>query len=198
MFAVSGHVNRPGVFEVPNGITTFRELFDAPEYCDGVRAGRRLKAFVPGGVSAPWFFEEHLDLPLDKPTVDKAGSMLLGVDRSEDLHVEPFKVQRPVAVVIGLAIIGLVGTAVLTGAGTNSRAITGEKSLGGTLSGTEPNINKLARSLFSTYVFAFEVTSILLIVAVLATVILARRPFRIERAEREERAQEKAREEVRS
>jgi NADH-quinone oxidoreductase subunit F len=76
MFAVSGHVNRPGVFEVPNGITTFRELFDAPEYCDGVRAGRRLKAFVPGGVSAPWFFEEHLDLPLDKPTVDKAGSML--------------------------------------------------------------------------------------------------------------------------
>jgi NADH-ubiquinone/plastoquinone oxidoreductase subunit 6 len=88
-----------------------------------------------------------------------------------------------VAVVIGLAIIGLVGTAVLTGAGTNSRAITGEKSLGGTLSGTEPNINKLARSLFSTYVFAFEVTSILLIVAVLATVILARRPFRVESAE---------------
>src|SRR3954467_7814798 len=51
--------------------------------------------------------------------------MLLGVDRSEDLRVEPFKVQRPVAVVIGLAIIGLVGTAVLTGAGSNSRAITG-------------------------------------------------------------------------
>ena len=57
--------------------------------------------------------------------------MLLGVDRSEDLRVEPFKVQRPVAVVIGLAIIGLVGTAVLTGAGSSSRAITGEKSLGG-------------------------------------------------------------------
>ena len=76
MFAVSGHVNRPGVFEVPNGVTTFRELFDAPEYCDGIRDGRKLKAFIPGGVSAPWFFEEHLDLPLDKPTVDKAGSML--------------------------------------------------------------------------------------------------------------------------
>ena len=109
--------------------------------------------------------------------------MLLGVDRSEDLRVEPFKVQRPVAVVIGLAIIGLVGTAVLTGTGSSSDAITGEKSLGGTLSGTEPNINKLARSLFSTYVFAFEVTSILLIVAVLATVILARRPFRAEPVE---------------
>ena len=113
--------------------------------------------------------------------------MLLGVDRSEDLRVEPFKVQRPVAVVIGLAIVGLVGTAVLTGAGTSSRAITGEKSLGGTLSGTEPNINKLARSLFSTYVFAFEVTSILLIVAVLATVVLARRPFRVEPPSRSSR-----------
>src|SRR5262245_26700726 len=124
--------------------------------------------------------------------------MLLGVDRSEDLHVEPFKVQRPVAIVVGLAIVGLVATAVLAGAGEDSKAITGERSVGGTLTGSEPNIDKLARSLFSTYVFAFEVTSILLIVAVLATVILARRPFRIEQAEREERAQEKAQEEVRS
>jgi NADH-quinone oxidoreductase subunit F len=76
MFAVSGHANRPGVFEVPQGVTTFRMLFEAPEYCGGVRQGRAVKAFIPGGASAPWFFEEHLDLPLDKPTVDKAGSML--------------------------------------------------------------------------------------------------------------------------
>ena len=76
MFAVSGHINRPGVFEVPQGVTTFRMLFEAPEYGNGIRDGRSLKAFIPGGASAPWFFEEHLDLPLDKPTVDKAGSML--------------------------------------------------------------------------------------------------------------------------
>ncbi len=76
IFAVSGHVNHPGVFEVPNGITTFRMLFDAPEYCGGVRDGRSVKAFIPGGASAMWFFDEHLDLPLDKPTIDKAGSML--------------------------------------------------------------------------------------------------------------------------
>ena len=76
LFAVSGHVNRPGVFEVPNGTTTFRMLFEAPEYCGGVREGRAVKAFIPGGASAMWFFDEHLDLPLDKPTVDKAGSML--------------------------------------------------------------------------------------------------------------------------
>jgi NADH-quinone oxidoreductase subunit F len=76
MFAVSGHVNKPGVFEVPNGITTFRMLIEAPEYCGGVREGRNVKAFIPGGASAIWFFDEHLDLPLDKPTVDQAGSML--------------------------------------------------------------------------------------------------------------------------
>jgi NADH-quinone oxidoreductase subunit F len=76
MFAVSGHVNNPGVFEVPQGTTTFRMLFEAPEYGGGVRQGRSVKAFIPGGASAMWFFDEHLDLPLDKPTVDKAGSML--------------------------------------------------------------------------------------------------------------------------
>lgn len=76
IFAVSGHVNKPGVFEVPNGITTFRMLFEAPEYCGGVRSDRKVKAFIPGGASAMWFFDEHLDLPLDKPTVDQAGSML--------------------------------------------------------------------------------------------------------------------------
>ena len=76
MFAVSGHVNRPGVFEVVQGTTTFRQLVEAPEYCNGLRPGRRLKAFIPGGASAPWFTEAQLDLPLDKPTVDKAGSML--------------------------------------------------------------------------------------------------------------------------
>jgi NADH-quinone oxidoreductase subunit F len=76
MFAVSGHVNKPGVYEVEFGVTTFRDLIEAPIYCGGVRGGKRLKAFIPGGASAPWFYEEHLDLPLEKATVDKAGSML--------------------------------------------------------------------------------------------------------------------------
>ena len=112
--------------------------------------------------------------------------MLLGVDRTDDLRVEPFRVQRPVAIVMGVAIVGLVSAAVLSGAGDPSQTITGEQSVGGTLTSSEPNINTLARSLFSDYVFAFEVTSILLVVAVLATVVLARRPFKIEpRAEEE-------------
>jgi NADH-quinone oxidoreductase subunit F len=76
MFAVSGHVANPGVFEVEFGVTTFRDLIYAPQYAGGIRNGNRIKAFIPGGGSAPWFFEEHLDLPLEKTAVDKAGSML--------------------------------------------------------------------------------------------------------------------------
>jgi NADH-quinone oxidoreductase subunit F len=76
MFAVSGHVKKPGVYEVEFGVTTFRDLIYAPVYCGGIRSDHELKAFIPGGASAPWFFEEHLDLPLEKGAVDKAGSML--------------------------------------------------------------------------------------------------------------------------
>jgi NADH-quinone oxidoreductase subunit F len=76
MFAVSGHVKNPGVFEVEYGVTTFRDLIYAPQYAGGILDDRALKAYIPGGASAPWFFEEHLDLPLEKVTVDRAGSML--------------------------------------------------------------------------------------------------------------------------
>ncbi|HVX18318.1 MAG TPA: NADH-quinone oxidoreductase subunit NuoF [Acidimicrobiales bacterium] len=76
MFAVSGHVKRPGVYEVEFGVTTFRDLLYAPVYCGGIRGDRQLKAFIPGGASAPWLFEEHLDLPLEAGAVGKAGSML--------------------------------------------------------------------------------------------------------------------------
>ena len=76
MFAVSGHVKRPGVYEVEHGTTTFRELLYGDNYCHGIRDGHELKMFIPGGGSAPWFFEEHLDLPLEARTVGEAGSML--------------------------------------------------------------------------------------------------------------------------
>ena len=76
MFAVSGHVKRPGVFEVELGKLSFRDLFYDERLCGGIRDDRRLKAFIPGGGSAPWFYEEHLDLPLDPSVVGPAGSML--------------------------------------------------------------------------------------------------------------------------
>ncbi|HEY9556387.1 MAG TPA: NADH-quinone oxidoreductase subunit NuoF [Acidimicrobiales bacterium] len=76
MFAVSGHVRNPGVYEVEFGVTTFRDLIYAPVYGGGIRDGAELKAFIPGGASAPWFYEEHLDLPLEAGAVGAAGSML--------------------------------------------------------------------------------------------------------------------------
>jgi len=76
MFAVSGHVKNPGVYEVEFGVTTFRDLIFAPVYGGGIRDGNQLKAFIPGGASAPWFYEEHLDLPLEAGAVGAAGSML--------------------------------------------------------------------------------------------------------------------------
>ncbi len=76
MFAVSGHVRRPGVYEVEQGITTFRDLLYGDNFCQGIREGHELKMFVPGGGSAPWFFPEHLDLPLEARPVGAAGSML--------------------------------------------------------------------------------------------------------------------------
>jgi NADH-quinone oxidoreductase subunit F len=76
LFAVSGHVKNPGVYEVEFGVTTFRDLIYAPVYAGGIRDGNELKAYIPGGASAPWFYEEHLDLPLEAGAVGAAGSML--------------------------------------------------------------------------------------------------------------------------
>jgi NADH-quinone oxidoreductase subunit F len=76
LIALSGHVNRPGVFEVPQGTTTFRELFHDDRYGAGIRDGNELKMFIPGGASAPWFFAEQVDLPLEARPVGAAGSML--------------------------------------------------------------------------------------------------------------------------
>jgi NADH-quinone oxidoreductase subunit F len=76
MFAVSGHVKNPGVYEVEFGVTTFRDLIYAPVYGGGIRDGNQLKAFIPGGASAPWFYDEHLDIPLEAGAVGAAGSML--------------------------------------------------------------------------------------------------------------------------
>jgi len=76
LFAVSGHVKRPGVYEVEHGVTTFRELFYGDNFCQGMRDGHELKMFIPGGGSAPWFFPEQLDLPLEARPVGAAGSML--------------------------------------------------------------------------------------------------------------------------
>jgi NADH-quinone oxidoreductase subunit F len=76
MVAVSGHVKRPGVFEIINGTTTFRDLIFGEEFCGGIKNDNELKAFVPGGGSAPWFTPDQLDLPFEASQIGPAGSML--------------------------------------------------------------------------------------------------------------------------
>ena len=76
MVAVSGHVQRPGVYEIVNGTTTFRDLLYSEEMCGGIRNENQLKAFVPGGGSAPWFTPAQLDLPFEGSQIGPEGSML--------------------------------------------------------------------------------------------------------------------------
>jgi NADH-quinone oxidoreductase subunit F len=72
LYSLSGHVNNPGQFEAPLGIT-LRELL---EISGGIRAGHKLKFWTPGGSSTPIFTDAHLDVPLDYEGVSAAGSML--------------------------------------------------------------------------------------------------------------------------
>ncbi len=73
LFSVSGMVRRPGNYELPLGITMRELIFDV---AGGLLPGRTLKAVQPGGASSPVLLPEHLDLPLDFDTVQKAGSIL--------------------------------------------------------------------------------------------------------------------------
>jgi NADH-quinone oxidoreductase subunit F len=76
MIAVSGHVKRPGVFEIVNGSTTFRDLIYGDQFAQGIRDDNELKTFVPGGGSAPWFLPDQLDIPFEGREASQAGSML--------------------------------------------------------------------------------------------------------------------------
>ncbi|HET9096331.1 MAG TPA: NADH-quinone oxidoreductase subunit NuoF [Candidatus Baltobacteraceae bacterium] len=72
IISISGHVQKPGNYEVALG-TPVRELI---EIAGGLRAGRKLMAIQPGGGSSACIFEEHLDLPYDYESLAKAGTML--------------------------------------------------------------------------------------------------------------------------
>jgi len=72
LYSLSGHVERPGQYEAPLGIT-LRELLDLS---GGVRRGHELKFWTPGGSSTPILTGEHLDVPLDYEGVAEAGSLL--------------------------------------------------------------------------------------------------------------------------
>ncbi len=109
--------------------------------------------------------------------------MLLGVDRSEDLRVDPLGGQRPAAAAAGVGLFGVGLVAVFLTRHDVDVVATGGRSLSGVLLDDRPNIDKLAESLFTRYLFAFEITSVLLVIAVVAAVVLARRSTGAEREE---------------
>jgi len=105
--------------------------------------------------------------------------MLLGVDTAENLRVEPFRIQRPLAAVVGAGTFGLITCAAIVarkahtagnGKGLEQLADDNVTHL------HDGNIRALARDLFSGHVLAFELTSVLLVIAVVGTVVLARKP----------------------
>jgi len=103
--------------------------------------------------------------------------MLLGVDQRENLKVEPLRGQRSTALVLGL--MALVELALL---GRFTNWVTGAPSTAGPLRGAGAqgeNIQKLGQSIFTRYLFPFEITSVLLVLAVIGAVVLSRRPQRV-------------------
>jgi NADH-quinone oxidoreductase subunit F len=79
LFSLSGHVNRPGNYEVELGVT-FRDLLYSPELGGGIPGDRAVKFIIPGGASSQWLTgsDEHLDAPLDMDYVQQTFGVMLG------------------------------------------------------------------------------------------------------------------------
>ncbi len=98
--------------------------------------------------------------------------MLLGVDRRESVFADQLKGQRVIG--IGLGVLVLVEV-LLFG---RTRWSTGAHSVSGKLAGGSGNVAALGQSVFTTYLLAFEITSALLVIAIVGAVVLSRRPTR--------------------
>lgn len=75
IFSLSGHVNRPGNYEVELGFSLRKLIFD-PAYGNGMRGGRKLKGVIPGGASTPLLTPDMVDVGLDYESLTAKGSML--------------------------------------------------------------------------------------------------------------------------
>ena len=73
LYSISGHVNRPGIYELPLGFNLKRMI---DEVAGGVANGKKLKAVIPGGSSCPLLKAEECDVAMDFESVAKIGSML--------------------------------------------------------------------------------------------------------------------------
>jgi NADH-quinone oxidoreductase subunit F len=73
MLCVAGHINKPGIYEVPLGMNMKKFIY---EVAGGIPGGKKLKAVIPGGSSCPLMKADEIDIPMDYDSVAKAGSML--------------------------------------------------------------------------------------------------------------------------
>jgi NADH-quinone oxidoreductase subunit J len=97
--------------------------------------------------------------------------MLLGVDRTTDeLRTESLKGQRPAAVILG--VVALIELVLIS----RVNFVVGAKSVTGEIVKDQSNVEQLGRSVFTRYLFPFEITSVLLVIAVVGAVLLARKP----------------------
>ena len=74
IFAVSGHVEKPGLYELEMGKVTVRQLIE--DHCGGMRDGKKIKAVIPGGASTPFLTADELDCTLDFDAIQEAGSFM--------------------------------------------------------------------------------------------------------------------------
>ncbi|MGF1599803.1 MAG: NADH-quinone oxidoreductase subunit J [Acidimicrobiales bacterium] len=103
--------------------------------------------------------------------------MLLGVDQAEDLSVEPLAGQRVGGILVGaLVLVMIAGGLFLSGKGGDEGAValTGTRAATQPIDDTQPDIDQLARDLFTRNVLAFEATALLLTIATVGAVVLVR------------------------
>jgi NADH-quinone oxidoreductase subunit F len=96
LFCLSGHVNRPGVYELPMGFNLLRMIEDVG---GGMSRGKKLKAVIPGGSSCPILRAEECDLPMDFDSLAKAKSMLgsggvVVMDEGTDMVAVALRIMR--------------------------------------------------------------------------------------------------------
>ncbi len=100
--------------------------------------------------------------------------MLLGVDREDALEAEPLKGQRPVAAALGALLLGEL--ALLSSMRFSTPAPEAVADAITPVAADKTNVEQLAEAIFTRYLLAFEITSVLLVIAVVGAVVLARKP----------------------
>jgi NADH-quinone oxidoreductase subunit J len=124
------------------------------------------------------FIEQHADFLAAVQIIVYAGAivvlflfviMFLGVDRQENVEEEPLAGQRPMAYLVVL--VAATGVLILL---ARAHWVTGAHGVARTTRGV--NVAQIGRSVFTTYLYAFEATAALLVIAVVGAVVLARRP----------------------